>query len=209
MTTQHFIPAETIATELSIKKSVFISTVRHIKTRGQVKIIVQAQRAQHPKANHVVWAFCLNIRNRQDLGMSDDGEPSGTAGRPTLKVLQHSQLTNTLVTTIRYFGGTKLGTGGLVKAYTESAKQALDQVSRIPLIKKLTAQLKFPYEQLKTIKRTLDQPHVQIVDIQYGAAVTLTCLIPEESLAQVEEQLTECTSGRISISVRDSLTENK
>jgi len=197
MTTQHFIPAETIATELSVKKSVFISTVCLIQSKDQVKTIVQAQRTQHPKANHVVWAFCLNVQNRQDFGMSDDGEPSGTAGRPTLKVLQHNQLTNTLVTTVRYFGGTKLGTGGLVKAYMESAKQALEKVPRIPLIEKQTIQLEFPYEQLKTIKRTLDQPHVQIMDIQYDAAVTLTCQIPEEKLANIEKQLVECTNGRI------------
>ena len=140
--------------------------------------------------------------------MSDDGEPSGTAGRPTLNVLQHSKLTNTLVTTVRYFGGTKLGTGGLVKAYTESAKQALENVPRMPLIKKQTVQLQFSYEQLKTIQRTLDRPHIQIVDTQYAAAITLTCRIPEEILADVEKQLVDCTNGRITFSVQDSSVES-
>lgn len=204
MTTQRFIPAETLTTETRIKKSVFMSTVFPVESREQIKGIIQEQRSQHPKASHVVWAYCLEVQNRQDYGMSDDGEPSGTAGRPTLKVLQHSNLTNTLVTTVRYFGGIKLGTGGLVKAYTESAKQALDQVPRLPLIKKQTVHLQFAYEQLKTIKKILDLPHVHVVDTQYGATVTLTCQIPKDILAELQNQLIDSTHGRITISDRGS-----
>jgi len=209
MKPQLYIPTENVTTEISIKKSIFICTVYPVQTRDQVKAIIQEQRSQHAKANHVVWSYCLNTQHRQDFGMSDDGEPSGTAGRPTLNVLQHSKLTNTLVTTVRYFGGIKLGTGGLVKAYTESAKQALENVPRTPLIKKQTVQLQFSYEQLKTIQKALDQPHIQIVDTQYAAAITLTCHIPEENMAQVEKQLIDCANGRITISARDASAESE
>jgi len=209
MTQQLYIPTESVTTEISIKKSLFVSTVFAVQTRDQVKDIIQEQRSQHAKAHHVVWSYCLNTHNRQDFGMSDDGEPSGTAGRPTLNVLQHSKLTNTLVTTVRYFGGIKLGTGGLVKAYTESAKQALENVPRLPLIKKQTVQLQFSYEQLKTIQKTLNQPQIQITDTQYTASITLTCHIPEENLAKVKKQLVDCTNGRITFSVQDSPSESE
>ncbi len=204
MTRQLYIPTESAYTEMSIKKSRFISTVWPIQSRDQAKATILAQRVKHPKANHVAWSYCLDTYSRQDIGMSDDGEPSGTAGRPTLNVLQHSMLTNALVTTVRYFGGIKLGTGGLVKAYTESAKLALEEVSRIPLIERQTLQLQFPYEQLKTIKKILDRPNIQMVDTQYAAAIALTCRIPKESLADIEKQLIDCTKGTIAISHSDS-----
>ena len=186
---------------MTVKNSRFISCVQGIESRDQIRPIVQDLRDSHPKANHVVYAFALGGFDTQTHGQSDDGEPKGTAGYPTLTVLRYTSLTNTLLTTVRYFGGIKLGTGGLVKAYTASAKAVLDKAQTAPLIEKRTLVLTFPYEMHRTVQKQLDLPEIVILDTQYTDQVTLTCTLPADRVAHVTQQLEDVTCGHIGITV--------
>src|SRR6056297_2586324 len=115
-------PAGAARFELEVKRSRFIAEIQSCTDRRTAERHIDQQRANHPHAAHVVYAFSLGERNSQQFGMSDDGEPKGTAGRPALEVLKGSGVTDCVLTIVRYFGGTKLGTGGLVHAYGDAAK---------------------------------------------------------------------------------------
>jgi len=118
------IPLKTVSVEIVIKKSRFIAIATPLDSPEQAKSHILQSRKEHPDASHVIHAYILGKRG--DLfSMSDDREPRNTAGRPVLEVLKGSGITNILVIVIRYFGGTKLGTGGLVRAYSAAAKEAL------------------------------------------------------------------------------------
>jgi len=127
--------------ELVIKKSRFLATVQAVDGRSQAQAMVDALRAQHPGAAHVCWALMAG----GESAAVDDGEPSGTAGRPMLEVLRRQQLEGVLATVVRYFGGIKLGAGGLVRAYTDAVAQALLQAEKIPLVKLQTLACDVPY----------------------------------------------------------------
>jgi uncharacterized YigZ family protein len=191
----------TASAEVTIKNSRFISCVQGIVSRDQIRPIVQDLRDSHPKANHVVSAFALGGFGTQIHGQSDDGEPKGTAGYPTLTVLRYTSLTNVLLTTVRYFGGIKLGTGGLVKAYTASAKAVLDKAQTEPLIEKKTLILTLPYEMHRTTQKQLDLPGIEILDTAYTDQVTLTCTVPADQVPEITQQLNNATCGHIGITV--------
>ena len=123
-----FTIATTVHSELIIKKSRFIGCVQPMTDRASAQQVVNDLKAQHPGACHVCWAL---LAGGQSAAV-DDGEPSGTAGRPMLDVLRHQDLEGVLATVVRYFGGIKLGAGGLVRAYTDSVAQALLQAKRRP-----------------------------------------------------------------------------
>ena len=198
---QRTILTGTASAEVTVKNSRFISCVQGIESRDQIRPIVRDLRDSHPKANHVVYAFALGGFGVQTHGQSDDGEPKGTAGYPTLTVLRYTSLTNTLLTTVRYFGGIKLGTGGLVRAYTASAKAVLDKAQTEPLIEKKTLILTFPYEMHRTIQKQLDQPETVTLDTAYTDQVTLTCTLPADRVPDVTQQLEDATCGHIGITV--------
>ena len=198
---QRTILTGTASAEVTIKNSRFISCVQTIETQDEIRPIVQGLRKAHPKANHVVYAFALGGFGVQSHGQSDDGEPKGTSGYPTLTVLRYTSLTNTLLTTVRYFGGIKLGTGGLVKAYTASAKAVLDNAHTEPLIEKKTLILTLPYEMHRTVKKQLDLPEIVTLDTAYTDQVTLTCTLPADRVADVTHQLEDVTCGHIGITV--------
>jgi len=149
-----------------------------------------------------VYAFALGGLGTQTHGQSDDGEPKGTAGYPTLTVLRTTSLTNILLCTVRYFGGIKLGTGGLVKAYTESAKLVLEQAQTMPLIETRTLHLTFPYELLRTVQKQLDLPDISILDTTYTDHVTLTCTLPKSQVPDITLQLEDATHGTIDIQIQ-------
>ena len=193
------IPTATSRTEIVIQKSRFLSTAQRMDSPDEAKTLIQAQRTDHPKANHVVWAYVLGDQSRQDSGMSDDGEPSGTSGRPTLTVLQKSGLTHCLITTVRYFGGMKLGTGGLVRAYTEAAQKVLAALSTEAVERRATFSLTAPYDLYDPIRHLLDQSHVTLEESAFTGRVTLQCSIAEEEFASLKDQLIEQTAAKIEI----------
>src|SRR5690606_2022250 len=132
---------QAVHSELLIKKSRFIGCVQPVTDRATAQAIVHALWEQHPDARHVCWAL---LAGGQSAAV-DDGEPSDTAGRPMLEVLRHQDLEGVLATVVRYFGGIKLGAGGLVRAYTDAVAQALLQAEKVPIVRLATLRCAVPY----------------------------------------------------------------
>ncbi len=146
-------PAEGYITE---KKSKFISFIFPVKTPEQVKEIVDEYRKKYYDARHVCWAYMLGTA-REDFRSNDDGEPSGTAGRPILGQINSAELTNVLILVIRYFGGTLLGTSGLIKAYKEAAEDAINHAQIVEKTIDREFTIQFDYTLLNDVMRVLKQ----------------------------------------------------
>lgn len=197
------VPTHPGSAELSIKKSTFLAQVFPWEDATGVKSLVQELRAQHFKARHVAWAFVIGARGKLALRYSDDGEPSGTAGRPILGLIQKRDHTNTLVTVVRYFGGVKLGTGGLVRAYSGAAKLALEATAWEPLLRRIEFRLTMGYEQWPVVEPALQQAGVTGLETRFTDDVTVTGRIVDSEFAALEQHLTNLCRGCIGITASD------
>ncbi|WP_404299351.1 IMPACT family protein [Alicycliphilus denitrificans] len=182
-----------VHSELLIKKSRFIGCVQPMADRAGAQAVVQALRQQHPGAAHVCWAL---LAGGQSAAV-DDGEPGGTAGRPMLDVLRHQDLEGVLATVVRYFGGVKLGAGGLVRAYTDSVAQALLQVEKVPLQRMSTLECSVPYALEGLVRRTIDGAGAQLLEVRHATLVTLRLRMPEAHAAAFMHGLNEAGQGRV------------
>ncbi len=138
------------------RKSKFISYILPVNTEEEVKEILEEYRRKHYNARHICWAYMLG-HSRDDFRSNDDGEPSGTAGRPILGQINSHELTNVLVLVVRYFGGTLLGTGGLVRAYKEATVAAIENAAIVEKTIDNTFAIKFEYPLLNEVMRILNQ----------------------------------------------------
>lgn len=179
--------------EIFIKKSKFLCCVQPVPDRISAQAIVDQLWLEHPSATHICWAF---LAGGQSAAV-DDGEPSGTAGRPMFEVLRHHNLENVLSTVVRHFGGVKLGAGGLVRAYTDSVAQALLHAEKIELQRMSTQRCTVPYALEGWIRRELEQSNCTLVDVQHQASVTLTWHIPESAANAFIQHLSEHGQGKI------------
>ena len=179
--------------ELLIKKSRFIGCVQPMHDRASAQAVVDALRQAHPGAAHVCWALLAGGQ----LAAVDDGEPSGTAGRPMLEVLRHHDLEGVLATVVRYFGGVKLGAGGLVRAYTDSVAQALLQAEKITLQRMVTLQCSLPYALEGWLRRELEQAGAQLQNIRHHSRVDMQWSMPQPHSAALVQHLNDGGQGRI------------
>ena len=179
--------------ELLIKKSRFIACVQPMADRASAQAVVASLRAQHPQAAHVCWAL---LAGGQSAAV-DDGEPSGTAGRPMLDVLRHQDLEGVLATVVRYFGGVKLGAGGLVRAYTDSVAQALLQAEKIAIVRHTLLRCRAPYAQEGMIRRELEAAGAALLDVTHGDAVVFAFSLAEAGASTLVARLNEAGHGRI------------
>lgn len=179
--------------DLLIKKSRFIGEVAPCADRAAAMTRVNELRAQHPGAAHVCWALLAGGQS----AANDDGEPSGTAGRPMLEVLRHQDLEGVLATVVRYFGGVKLGAGGLVRAYTDAIAQALLTAEKVPLVKRRILRCTLPYALEGLLRRELELAGAQLLEMQHGAQVELQFALPEGAAATLVARLNEAGQGRI------------
>lgn len=152
-----------------------------------------------PDATHHVYAFRIGHGNSVSEGMSDDGEPSGTSGPPTLAVVRGSDLGDVALVTTRYFGGTKLGTGGLVAAYTAAAQAAFKELQTEEKIRRVLCELDVPYAALERVRKALDANEVIIEHEGYDADVHLRFLVPEERVAGLADVIRNMTAGRVEL----------
>ncbi|WP_319559485.1 YigZ family protein [Marispirochaeta sp.] len=194
-----FVPTRSRTAELEVKKSTFLSAAHPVSSEDEAKEIIRHTREEHPKSTHVVWAFVLGDENTRHLGMSDDGEPKGTAGKPALSTLQYSELTNILVTIVRYFGGTKLGTGGLVKAYTDAVKAVIDDMPRKRLVDETVLELKFGYHYYEGVKKVLAENKACIDSEDFGTAINLKLSVETERTGELRQALSDVTNGSVEI----------
>jgi uncharacterized YigZ family protein len=193
------IPAETATIEMKVVNSVFIATVQRADTVADAKAFVQSVRQQHPKANHHVYAFIIGHGASVTEGSSDDGEPGGTAGRPALAVLRGSGLGDTVVVITRYFGGTKLGTGGLVRAYGDAARQVLDTVPRVLKIEKRPVTIAIPYSHYEIVRRLISAHAGEILTEEFEEGVTVHLQFAADELQPFVTAVTEATAGRVQV----------
>jgi len=179
--------------ELVIKKSRFIGCVQPMPDRASAQAHVDALWKEHPGAAHICWAL---LAGGQSAAV-DDGEPGGTAGRPMLDVLRHQDLEGVLATVVRYFGGVKLGAGGLVRAYTDTVAQALLTAPKVPLVRMKTLQCLVPYAQEGLLRREIDAAHAELLDVQHGTLVTLRLCLPEAHAAAFVQRINDIGQGRV------------
>lgn len=179
--------------ELTIRKSRFIGCVEPVADRAAALVIVAGLRAQHPGAAHVCWALMAGGQS----AAVDDGEPSGTAGRPMLEVLRHQGLEGVLATVVRYFGGVKLGAGGLVRAYTDCVAQALLHADKQPLVARQSLRCALPYAFEGLLRRTLDSHGANIDAVRHGDEVEVDLSLPAPAAADLVARLNEAGQGRI------------
>ncbi|MFC5479901.1 IMPACT family protein [Massilia suwonensis] len=179
--------------ELLIKKSRFIACVQPMTDRASAQAVVASLRAEHPQAAHVCWAL---LAGGQSAAV-DDGEPSGTAGRPMLDVLRHQDLEGVLATVVRYFGGVKLGAGGLVRAYTDSVAQALLQAEKIAIVRHTLLRCSAPYAQEGMIRRELEAMNATLLEVSHGEAVVFSFSLAEAGALALVARLNEAGHGRI------------
>ena len=179
--------------ELIIRKSRFIGCVQPMSDRAGAQAHVAALRALHPGAAHVCWALLGGGHS----AAVDDGEPGGTAGRPMLDVLRHQDLEGVLATVVRYFGGIKLGAGGLVRAYTGAIAQALLDADKIVLQRMQTLQCAVPYALEGVLRRSIEQAGAHLLQVSHGALVELRFSLPESQSAQFLALANEQSQGHI------------
>jgi uncharacterized YigZ family protein len=185
--------AQAVHSDLLIKKSRFIGCVQPVADRAQAQTIVQRLRSEHPSANHVCWAL---LAGGQSAAV-DDGEPSGTAGRPMLDVLRHQQLEGALATVVRYFGGVKLGAGGLVRAYTDAIAQALLQAEKVERQAMACLQCSIPYALEGTLRREITQAQAQLLAIELASQVVATIELPASAAPAFIDRMNDLAQGRI------------
>ena len=182
-----------VHSDLLIKKSRFITCVQPMSDRAAAQKVVAELWALHPGAAHVCWAL---LAGGQSAAV-DDGEPSGTAGRPMLDVLRHHDLEGVLATVVRYFGGVKLGAGGLVRAYTDGVAQALLLAEKIAIVKQRTLRCAFPYAQEGLVRRELEAAGAALLQVEHSELVTLEFSLPDTATAPLIARLNEAGNGRI------------
>lgn len=197
MTQPCHIPAKAVRTRIVIKKSRFLTTVERAATVQQARQVIADVRAEMPDASHHVYAFRIGFGNSVTEGMSDDGEPSGTSGPPTLAVVRGSNLGDIVVVTTRYFGGAKLGKGGLVRAYTESAQQAINHLQTELKVEKKLIGLELPYPLYNIVKLLIAEHGGTVEDETFAENILVTAHFAASDVPAFRLNLRDRTSGQI------------
>ncbi len=190
---------EEAKTEIEIKKSRFISIAIPTKSLEEVKAAVARVREEYSDATHVVHSAVVGTAGTL-FSSSDDKEPKNTAGRPSLEVLKGSGITNITVCTIRYFGGTLLGTGGLVKAYGDSTKEVLKIVKTEELIERISFSMLIPYDLYNRVKRAVDEAEATNLAETFDVGITIKGEIPLKNKENFFSSILDIGQGKISLS---------
>lgn len=178
------------------KKSKFLSFVFHVESPEEVKGIVDEHRKKYYDARHVCWAYMLGPE-REEYRLNDDGEPSGTAGRPILGQINSYGLTNVLIIVIRYFGGTLLGTGGLIKAYKEAAEDAVKNAVIVEKTVDLTLTIRFEYVLLNDVMRILKQFEEVSWEQDFKESCTMKLHIRKSEFQRLHDTLSQIYGVKI------------
>lgn len=198
MSARYPIPSGESTVELDFKNSRFIGRAACTPSVAEARAFIERVKGEYPNNSHTVYAFAVGHGATVTHGMSDAGEPSGTAGRPALAVVRGSNLGDVTVAIVRYFGGTKLGTGGLVKAYTETAQAALAALDITEKVEYVTVLVAVGYPHYEPLKRLVEVRQGVIKDEEFAADVTLTLNFAIDDLPAFESDLAELTNGQVS-----------
>jgi uncharacterized YigZ family protein len=197
------VPAQEHRVEAVIERSRFIATVAHAATPQAARDFIDRVRAEFPDATHNCWAYVAGPPGTTAaVGMSDAGEPHGTAGRPMLDVLLHSDVGEAAVVVTRYYGGTKLGRGGLVRAYGGCVQQALASLPRTQLIEQLELLITVAYPDVDALRRLVGEVDGEVRDEEYADVVRYRVGLPAARAAEFERTLADRSAGRARIEPR-------
>ena len=183
---EYKVPANDVMAELKVKGSRFIAQVFHVSSREEAEQVYDRVKKKYHNATHNCFAYRIDF---DQFRYSDDGEPSGTAGKPILQALDGHELLEALCVVTRYFGGTKLGTGGLIRAYGGAAELALEKLTVRVKVRTVRYRLQLPYEQEPLIRRLLSNLDAAIVSADYERGVTLVAAVPVSKGQNFESQL--------------------
>jgi uncharacterized YigZ family protein len=197
MSSPYLIPAEEIHREHVVVNSRFIATLAPVASTDEARAFVARIRKEFSDATHNVPAYIIGGGNNVTDYCSDDGEPSGTAGRPALAVLRGSGLGDVAVVITRYFGGTLLGKGGLVRAYTESTQMVANAVRRARRQQVHVAMLVLPYNLLERVRILVNRHQGDILNEEFAADITMTFRFPVENADQFQADLSELSAGTL------------
>jgi uncharacterized YigZ family protein len=196
MQTRYPIPAGRARVEIAVSNSRFIATADHAPSLEAARGLIAAVRAEMPDASHHCYAYLVGYGSSVTAGMSDDGEPGGTAGRPMLAVLRGSGLGDVAVVVTRYFGGTLLGTGGLVRAYGDGVKAVLEALPRAERVELRPFLVQVSYGGYAAARRALEAEGATIEGETFAAEVQLAGSIPADMFDRAIAALREATAGQ-------------
>ena len=185
-----------VTARLEIKKSAFITYAYPVTSREQAMFHVEQLREQYADARHHCWAYIIgDPNNTTSAGFDDDGEPNGTAGRPILNVLQHKSIGNVIIIVVRYFGGIKLGAGGLTRAYAGSAQAAVDEMILSPYVPMITVEILAEFATEAQCRYVVESLDGSIENVAYSKQVTLTVTLAEANIEHLKARL--AMDGRV------------
>lgn len=198
------VPAKAVQFESVVKKSRFIGFIAHAPDPVAAHNYIDSIRAQYSDAGHACWAFIAGEPgNTTYVSCSDDGEPAGTAGKPMLNVLQHSDVGEIVAVVVRYFGGIKLGTGGLVRAYSGAVTELMKELPTRIKIDKVDFDLQYAYALEDVVRRTLEGYAAYIIEVGYQEVIQMQCQCPADKLDALILHLNDAGRGQIVINVQD------
>lgn len=192
---EYLVPAGTGEAEFTEKRSRFLGRVFPAETEEEARACIERMKKQHYDARHNCWCFRLKQTGAERY--SDDGEPQGTAGQPMLNVFQREEVWNVCCVVTRYFGGILLGAGGLVRAYTQSAKDALDAAGLARMQRWTAMELPCPYARFEEVRREVARFGGVEESVDYGADVLLSVLIPAGDAARFAAHLLDASAGTV------------
>lgn len=185
-----------VTARLEIKKSEFIAYAYPVTSREDAMFHVEQLKVKYPDARHHCWAYIIgDPHNTTSAGFDDDGEPNGTAGKPILNVLQHKSIGNVIIIVVRYFGGIKLGAGGLTRAYAGSAQAAVDMMTLLEHMPLVQVQILAEFATEAQCRYVVDSLNGRIDDVAYSKQVTLTATLAEADIDSLKERL--AMDGRV------------
>jgi uncharacterized YigZ family protein len=195
------VPARTTRTEDEVKRSRFIATAAYAPSAEAARSFVQSVRDEFPDATHNCWASVVGPPgSTRENASSDDGEPGGTAGRPMLGALLASGVGDVSVVVTRYFGGTKLGRGGLVRAYSHAVLHVLREMERAEHVPRVLIEITFSYSAVDAVRRALAERGARVVAESYGERATLSASVPAHDLDALRAALADATGGSVRVS---------
>ncbi|WP_257461974.1 YigZ family protein [Archangium lipolyticum] len=201
---RYLVPARLHRVEQEIQRSRFITTVAPAPTVEEAKAFIARVREEFADANHNCWAYVVGPPGSTGMaGMSDDGEPHGTAGRPMLTALLHGSVGDVAVVVTRYFGGTLLGKGGLVRAYTGCVQQGLENLPTTERVRKARLRIELEYASVDGVRRMLATHEAEILSEEYAATVGYQLELPVTRLEAFQTALLDLTNGQVLLEVLD------
>ena len=194
--TEYYIPTASSETEFVEKRSRFIGHVWRVESEEEARARIEETRKKHYDARHNCWCYIIKDG---PVRYSDDGEPQGTAGQPMLNVFQREGVVNVCCVVTRYFGGILLGAGGLVRAYTQSAKDALDAAGISVVRRWVAMEVPCTYAQFEAMRREVSAFGGVVEEVDYGSDVVLSALLPEERAEEFAAHVLDATAGTVEV----------